>query len=254
MAAMSVQTTKLAERLAALASIDIGRIASTGAVKARDVAALLPMPPNVVAFASARSATLPGTRHERAAFAKREIPHFYQTIDVVLDRLSAFADGLGEPKPSLLDIVVLATARLLRRTPALNAAWQDEGMLLYDRIDIALSQGSRMIVIADADRTGLRGINQSIAAAEEGLGTFAIADFTAAGIREASAIIDPHHAGVIALGAPHERAVMKDGAVAVETYCRVTLSADHRVVDGAAAAEFLSELKTLLEDPISLLL
>jgi pyruvate dehydrogenase E2 component (dihydrolipoamide acetyltransferase) len=252
---MSVQSTKLAERLAALASIDIGRIANTGAVKARDVAALLPMPENVVAFAAAvRSEALPDTRRGRLALAKREIPHFYQTIDVVLDRLFAFADGLGERKPSSLDIVVLATARLLRRTPALNAAWQEEGMLLYDRIDIALTQGSRTIVIADADRKGLSGIARSIVAAEEGPGTFGIADFTATGIREASAIIDPHHAGVIALGAPQHRAAMTDGALTMETYCRLTLSADHRVIDGAAAAELLSELKTLLEDPISLLL
>jgi len=250
---MTVHTTKLAERLAALASIDLGRLGKAGEVKARDVAALLPLPQNVVSFAAAPRA-LPTTRGERLNHAKREVPHFYQTIDVALDRLLDFAKALGEHRASLLDIVVLATARLLRRTPALNAVWQDDGMLLYDRIDIALSQGSRTILIADADRQGLRDIARSIVAGEEGIGTFGIVDFTATGVREASAIIDPHHAGVIALGAPQERVVSQDGAFVAQSYCRLTLSADHRVIDGAAAAEFLSELKTLLEDPIGLLL
>jgi pyruvate dehydrogenase E2 component (dihydrolipoamide acetyltransferase) len=248
-----MHTTKLAERLAALASIDLAKIVRTGEVTARDVAALLPLPPNVVSFAASTRA-LPTTRGERLNNAKREMPHFYHTIDVALDRLLNFAGALGEHKPSLLDVVVLATARLLRRTPALNAVWQDDGMLLYDRVDIALSQGSGTIMIADADRQGLRGVARSIAAGEEGSGTFAIVDFTATGIREASAIIDPHHAGVIAVGALQERVVSQDGAFVVQSYCRLTLSADHRVIDGAAAAEFLSELKTLLEDPIGLLL
>ncbi len=253
---MTAQPTRLAQRLAALASIDLGRLGKDGEVKARDVAALLPQPQNVVAFAAAprSAAALPATRNERLAHSKREMPHFYQTVAVKLDALFAFAEGLGDDKPTLVDIVVMATARLLRRTPALNAAWQDDAMLLYDRIDIALSQGSRTILIADADRQGLRAIARSIAAGEEGVGTFAIADFSATGMSEVSGIVDPHHAGLIALAAPQERVVPRDGAFAVERFCNLTLSADHRVIDGAAAAEFLSELKTLLEDPLTLLL
>lgn len=253
---MTAQPTKLAQRLAALASIDLGKIGTGGAVKARDVAALLPQPRNVVAFASPPRAAevLPATRNERLAHSKREMPHFYQTVAVKLDALFAFADGLGEDKPALVDMVVMATARLLRRTPALNAAWQDDAMLLYDRIDIALSQGSRIILIADADRRGLRSIAEAIAAGEEGVGTFAIADFSATGMREVSGIVDPHHAGLITLAAPQERVVSRDGAFAVERFCHLTLSADHRVIDGAAAAELLSELKVLLEDPLGLLL
>jgi len=253
---MTVQTTKLAQRLAALASIDLARIGTGSVVKARDVAALLPQPQNVVAFASPPRAAeaLLATRNERLTYSKREMPHFYQTVAVKLDALFAFADGLGKDKPSLVDIVVMATARLLRRTPLLNAAWQDDAMLLYDRIDIALSQGSRTILIADADRKGLRGIAQSIAAGEEGIGTFAIADFSATGMNQASGIVDPHHAGLIALATPQERVVARDGAFAVERFCHLTLSADHRVVDGAAAAEFLSELRMVLGSPIELLL
>lgn len=253
---MTAQPTKLAERLAALASIDLDRLGKDGTVKARDVTALLPQPQNVVAFtAPPRMAeVLPTTRNERLAYAKREMPHFYQTVAVKLDALFAFADALGEHRPALVDIVVMATARLLRRTPSLNAAWQDDAMLLYDRIDITLSHGSRTLLIADADRQGLRAIAQSIAAGEEGMGTFAIADFSATGMSEVSGILDPHHAGLVTLAAPQERVVSRDGAFAVERFCYLTLSADHRVIDGAAAAEFLSELKSLLEDPIGLLL
>lgn len=253
---MTVQTTKLAQRLAALASIDLGRVGKDGEVKARDVAALLPQPQNVVAFAVPQrvAEALPATRSERLAYSKREMPHFYQTVAVKLDALFAFAEGLGEDRPTLVDIVVMASARLLRRTPSLNAAWQDDAMLLYDRIDIALSSGSRTILIADADRKGLRAIARSIAAAEDGVGTFAIADFSATGMSEASGIVDPHHAGLIALATPQERVVARDGAFVVERFCHLTLSADHRVIDGAAAAEFLSELKSLLEDPTRLLL
>lgn len=253
---MTAQPTKLAQRLAALASIDLGKIGTGGAVKARDVAALLPQPQNVVAFASPPRAAevLPATRSERLAYSKREMPHFYQTVAVKLDALFAFAEGLGDDKPTLIDIVVMATARLLRRTPSLNAAWQDDAMLLYDRIDIALSQGSRIILIADADRRGLRSIAEAIAAGGEGAGTFAIADFSATGMSEVSGIVDPHHAGLITLAAPQERVISRDGAFAVERFCHLTLSADHRVIDGAAAAEFLSELKALLEDPLGLLL
>ena len=252
---MSIHSTKLAERLAALASIDLGRINAAGAVKARDVAALLPMPQNVVAFAGPilaasghASQTLPATRNERLAHAKRETPHFYQTIDVTLDRLLHFAEGVGEHKSSLQAIVVLAVARLLQRTPGLNAAWQDEGMLLYDRVDVALGQGDRTALIADAARKGLRGIAEAIAAGEDGIGTFAIVDFAATGVREASAIVDPHHAGVIALGAVQERVASKDGAFVAESYCRLTLSADHRVIDGAAAARFNAYLGQILAD------
>lgn len=255
---MSVQTTRLAERLAALASIDLTRLASGGEVKARDVAALLPQPANVLAPAalSRTIAPLPQARSERLAHAKREIPHFYQTVEIGLDRLLAFAAELATDgqTPGLTEIVVMATARLLRRAPALNAAWQEEGLVLYDRVDVALARNSRTVLIGDADVRGLRGICQAIAAGEDGIGTFAIADFSATGLREATAIVDPHHAGVIALGAIEERAVSGEQGFVAESCCRLTLSADHRVIDGAAAAEFLSELKALLEDPIALLL
>lgn len=255
---MTVQTTRLAERLAALASIDLARVAARGEVKARDVAALLPQPANVATMAapSRAAAPLPQGRGERLAHAKREIPHFYQTVDIGLDRLLAFAAELAADgqAPSVAEIVVMATARLLRRTPALNAAWQEEGLLLYDRVDIALARNGRTVLIGDADAKGLRGICQAIAAGEDGTGTFAIADFTATSLREASAIIDPHHAGVIALGAIEERVVSGERGFMAKPYCRLTLSADHRVIDGAAAAQFLSDLKTVLEDPIALLL
>ncbi|MGE0153814.1 MAG: 2-oxo acid dehydrogenase subunit E2 [Reyranellaceae bacterium] len=251
---MSLQSTRLAQRLAALASIDLASIdltglAGKGAITVRDVAALLPAPDRTAIAAP------PGTRNERLALAKRATPHFYQSIDVALDSLLAFAAGLGlERETALPDLAVLATARLLRRTPALNAAWQEEGMLLYDRVDILLARAGRTILIADADRKGLRAIARSVAAAEDGEGTFAIADFAATGILQAAAIVDPRRAGVLALGAPQQRAAARDGGIAVETFCRLTLSADHRVIDGAAAAQFLSELKNSLESPLELLL
>ncbi|MGE0659534.1 MAG: 2-oxo acid dehydrogenase subunit E2 [Reyranellaceae bacterium] len=253
---MTAQPTKLAYRLAALASIDLSRIGSGGEIKARDVAALLPVPEKAVAPASlpVPAEALPTTYSQRLSTSKREVPHFYQTVSVKLDALFAFADSFGAERPSLVEIVLMATARLLRRTPLLNAAWRDDAMLLYDRVDILLAKGGSVALIADADRKGLRAIAESIDSGEGGSGTFVIADFSESGMSKVSAIVDPLHAGVLAIATPQHEVALREGVLVAERICHLTLSADHRAIDGSTAAEFLFELKSMLEDPLKLML
>jgi pyruvate dehydrogenase E2 component (dihydrolipoamide acetyltransferase) len=197
----------------------------------------------------------------RLALSKRSLPHFYQTIECRLDALLALQDELGDARVQPTDFVVLALARILRQMPIVNARWSDEGIVERDSVDIALSTGNAgedPVVIAQADRLGLRAIAAARTAPRQdsGLmsGSFVLLDLSAGDIDQASAIVDPLNAGVLAIGAVRERAVADQGEVRIAKTMRCTLSGDHRLIDGAAGAEFLAELRRRLENPMALLL
>jgi pyruvate dehydrogenase E2 component (dihydrolipoamide acetyltransferase) len=215
----------------------------------------------------------------RMVEAKQQVPHFYLSIDCEIDQLlklradlNAKAPEKGEDafKLSVNDFVIRAAALALRKTPAANAAYSEEGAVMFDAVDIsvavAIPGGLITPIVRGADHKGLAAISnemRSLASkAKEGKlkpeefqgGTFSISNLGMYGIREFQAVINPPQGAILAVGAGEQRPVVRGGALAVATVMTCTLSVDHRVLDGAIGAEFLAAFKKLIEDPITMLL
>ena len=215
----------------------------------------------------------------RLSEAKQTIPHFYVSIDVELDALMKLRadlnarspkDGPGAYKLSVNDLVIKATAATLRKLPNTNASWTDGAMVIYDDVDISIAvsipDGLITPIIRHADRKGLATISAEMkdlaARAKSGKlkpeefqgGGFSISNMGMFGVKEFSAIINPPQAGILAVSAGEKRPVVKDGQLAVATVMTVTLSVDHRAIDGALAAEWVATFKSIVEDPLSLML
>ena len=210
----------------------------------------------------------------RLTESKQSVPHFYLTIDCEIDALLKIRTELNAKSDayriSVNDFVIRAAALALRQVPAANASWSDEAILLWDTVDIAvavaLDDGLITPIVKNADRKGLAAIADEtkdlVARARAGKlkleefqgGTFSISNLGMYGVRDFAAVINPPHGGILAVGAGEQRAVVKDGALAVATVMSCTLSCDHRAVDGAVGAQFLAAFKKLVEDPLTMLL
>ena len=215
----------------------------------------------------------------RLTEAKQSIPHFYVSMDVELDALLKLrsdlnakspADGPSAFKLSVNDFIIKAAALTLRRVPGVNASWTDDAMVLFDDVDIsvavAIADGLITPIVRKADQKGLAAISNEMkdlaARAKSGKlkpeefqgGGFSISNMGMYGVTSFSAIINPPQAGILAVAAGQQRPVVKDGALAIATVMTCTLSVDHRVIDGALGAEWLSEFKRIVEDPLSLML
>lgn len=209
----------------------------------------------------------------RMAESKRVAPHFYVTSDIDMTEalrlrqsLNALVDERG--KISVTDMLVKAAARTLREFPEANASFAEGKLRMYQRINIgvavALDQGLVTPVIPDCDTKPLSQIAQEakelVERARTGRlrpddltpGTFTISNLGMFDVEEFAAIINPPEAAVLAVGSVVPRPVVVDGEVKVADRMKVTLSADHRVLDGAVAARFLQRLKLFLEQPLHL--
>jgi pyruvate dehydrogenase E2 component (dihydrolipoamide acetyltransferase) len=213
--------------------------------------------------------------------AKQTIPHFYLTSDIVIDRLIALReeanaaapkdrDGKAAFKLSLNDFIIRALALALQRVPAANAVWAGDRILRFARSDIgvavALDGGLIAPIIRSADSKSLRAISAEMKdlgarARDKKLkppdyqgGSSAISNLGMYGVREFSAIINPPQSTILAVGTARRQAVEKsDGGIAFASVLTVTLSCDHRVVDGALGAELLAAVKAFLETPVTML-
>ena len=215
----------------------------------------------------------------RLTEAKQTIPHFYVSIDVELDALLKLRtdlnakspkDGAGTFKLSVNDLLIKAAAITLRRVPRVNASFTDEAIILYDDVDISVAvsipDGLITPILRQADRKGLASLSNEaktlIERARAGKlkpeefqgGSFSISNMGMYGVKEFAAIINPPQAAILAVAAGEQRPVVKDGQLAIATVMTVTLSVDHRVIDGALAAEFVAAFKQVVEDPLSLML
>ena len=209
--------------------------------------------------------------------SKQQIPHFYETIDIDVQALSSLREKLNKQlerenvRLSVSDFVNKAIAAALLMHPNVNAHFngQKNEMTRFGDVNlgiaVALPDGLIVPVLRNIDQMGLREIRQrSVDLADRARAgklkqdeltgaTFTVSTLGAFGVREFSAIINPPEVGILAVGAVEKRAVVRDDQVVPGTMMSVTLSVDHRVVDGATAAEFLRTLKSMLEEPAMML-
>jgi pyruvate dehydrogenase E2 component (dihydrolipoamide acetyltransferase) len=237
-------------------------------------AAATPFAPGSEKFTAVPNDAMRKTVARRLSESKATIPHYYLTVDCEIDALLALRKTLnekaGDTKISVNDMIVKAVALALVKVPGANASWTDDAILRYAHADVAVAvaiEGGLITpIVREAETKGLariaaetkdlaaRARSRKLKPEEYQGGTFAVSNLGMFGIREFAAVINPPHGGILAIGAGEQRAVVKDGALAVATVMTVTLSADHRVIDGAVGAEFLAAFKRLIEEPLTMLL
>ncbi len=217
----------------------------------------------------------------RLTEADRDIPQFYLTIDCEIDRLLAARKEVNDSAPgdpetgkpayrvSVNDMVIKAAAAALGRAPAVNASWSDAAIIRYNAIDVAVAvaiEGGLITpIIRNADRKGLAAISAEMKAlagrAKDGKlmpeeyqgGGFSVSNLGMFGIKDFTSIVNPPQACILAVAAGEPRPVARDGAVVVRTMMSVTLTCDHRVVDGATGARWLQAFKGFIEAPATML-
>lgn len=209
--------------------------------------------------------------------SKQNVPHFYETIDIDVEDLSKLRERLNaklekeKVRLSVADFITKAVAAALLRHPALNSRFDAaKGEITqYGDVNMGLAvsipDGLIVPVLRGVQSMGLKEIRQRsvdlydraraqrLKREEQSEATFTISSLGSFGIKEFSAIINPPEVGILAVGAAEKRAVVRNDQIVARTMMTVTLSCDHRVVDGATAAEFLKTLKDLLEEPGMLL-
>jgi pyruvate dehydrogenase E2 component (dihydrolipoamide acetyltransferase) len=208
----------------------------------------------------------------RLAESKYSAPHFYLTIEIDMEKAIQLRKQLNEVSPTKLsfnDLVIKAAAVSLRQHPAVNSSWLDDRIRVNKDINmgvaVAVDEGLVVPVIRYADIKTLSQINSEVKdmatrARDRKLGleemqgnTFTISNLGMFGIEEFTAIINPPDSCIMAVGGIIEKPVVKDGEIVKGSRMKVTLSCDHRVVDGATGAQFLKTFKEILEDPIRIL-
>ena len=211
---------------------------------------------------------------KRLVESKREAPHFYLTIECELDSLIKLRQDLNnrldKDKLSLNDFIIKAAAIALKLVPAANVAWAESYLRSYDHVDIsvavAIPGGLITPIIRRADQKPLLSISKEMKdlaqrAKDNKLkpeeyqgGTFSISNLGMYGIKNFAAVVNPPQAAILAIGAGEQRAVVKEGAIAIANMMTCTLSLDHRAVDGVIGSELLNAFKKTIQDPLSILL
>ncbi len=278
-----VYATPLARRIATQSAIDLHTIQGSGPrgriVKA-DVESALSNPiitqkiQNLSTYTDITLNNMRKTIAKRLTEAKQTIPHFYLTVDCEIDALLALRTKLNAlpnaaQKLSVNDFIIRASALALKEVPEANATFHDTFVRQYDAADVAVAVaidgGLVTPVIRNADDKSvltLSGEMKNLAArARDGKlkpeeyqgGGFTLSNLGMFGVKHFGAIINPPQASILAVGAGEQRAVVKDGQLAIATVMTCTLSVDHRAVDGAVGARFLAAFKNAIENPLMLL-
>ncbi|WP_241075010.1 pyruvate dehydrogenase complex dihydrolipoamide acetyltransferase [Achromobacter insuavis] len=274
----------LARRLAAQWHVNLLEVQGTGPrgrIVRRDVEAARDRAPVAAApsgnRAAARRVPHSGMRRaiaRRLTESKQQVPHFYLTVDCRMDALLALraqANQGGAVKLSVNDFIVRAAALALREVPEVNASWQDDAIEFHAGADISVAVatdgGLVTPIVRDADVKPLSAIAGEIVELagrakvnrlkpeEFTGGSLTVSNLGMYGIKQFAAIINPPQAAILAVGAAERRPVVDDnGDLQAATVMTVTLSADHRVVDGAVGARWLAAFRTLIENPVRILL
>ena len=251
------------------------RAAATAAAVAAPPVTPWPAPPDTE-FEDIPLTQMRKTVARRLTESLGPVPHFFLTIDVDMTRALAARKRVNEllaargAKASINDLVIKAAAVALTHHPECNAWWQGDAIRRFNRVHIgvavAVPDGLITPVVRDAQAKGLAQISSEVRelagrAREKKLqpreytgSTFSMSNLGMFGIEEFTAVINPPEAGILAVGAVEERPVAVDGKVVVQPRMRVTMSCDHRVIDGAQGARFLATLKSFLEEPAAILI
>jgi len=210
---------------------------------------------------------------KRMPLSKAPVPHFYVTSEVAMDRAWALRAELnaleGQPKVSVTDLIIKACALALLKNPGVNAQLQGQSIRVFHRahvgLAIALDEGLITAVLRDCDVKPLtqiaveardvaeRARGGKLRAQELSGATFSISNLGMYDVEEFSAIINPPEGAILAVGSVLEKPVVEDGQLRVGRRMKMTVSCDHRVMDGAMGARFLQDVKRLLEEPLRLL-
>lgn len=285
-----VKASPLARKIAAQSGVDLKLVQGSGPggrIVRRDVEAAGTAPAAAAtAGAPQRVATQPGVEFDdvaltpmRGAIAKRmplskaPVPHFYVTSEIAMDaawELREQLNGLeGQPKISVNDLVVRACALALLQHPGVNASFQGESIRVFHRVHmgiaVALEEGLITPVLRDAHAKSLaqlavesrdlaeRARQRKLRTQELSGATFSISNLGMFDVADFSAIINPPEGAILAVASVRKVPVVTEGGLGVGRRMAVTLSCDHRVIDGAMGAKFLQDVKRLLEEPLRLL-
>ncbi len=278
-----VAASPLARRMAAQSGLDLGSIRGSGP-HGRIVKADIDRVLQAGTLPAASEAEQPPERIElsnvrkviaaRLLEAKQTIPHFYLEADAdagaLLDlRRRINAEVERERRVTVNDLVVKATAMALRRVPQVNSAWGGDHIVRHRQVHVAVAvavdDGLFTPVVRNTDRKGILEIAGEIRALVDKTrsgklmpeeyqgGTFSVSNLGMYGIEAFAAVINPPQGGILAVGAATERPIVRDGAVKSAPVMTLTLSGDHRVIDGAVGARWLAELRAFIEDPALML-
>ena len=288
-----IKASPVARRLAQDAGLDLaavqgsgpgGRVIKRDVEAAAEAAAAAPVPAVPTWPAGAPDTEFVDTplSQMRKTVARRlteslgPVPHFFLTVDVDMTRALQARKQVNQllaergAKASINDFVIKAAAVALTHHPECNAWWQGDSIRRFNRVHMAIAvavpDGLITPVVRDAHAKGLGRISAEVRelagrAREKKLqpheytgSTFSISNLGMFGIEEFTAVINPPEAGIIAVGAVEERPVVREGQVVVQPRMRITMSCDHRVIDGAQGARFLATLKSFLEEPAAILI
>lgn len=288
-----VKASPLAKKIASETGVDIRQVAGTGEggrIVKRDIESFVPAAATASPqAASSQSGIAPALGQEsfreekvsqmrktiakRLAESKYSAPHFYLTMEINMDKAIEARKSMNEfgtAKISFNDLVIKASAAALRQNPKVNSSWLGDKIRYNDHIHIgmavAVEEGLLVPVIRFADQLSLSQIsNQAKSLGQKAKNkelqpkdwegnTFTISNLGMFGIDEFTAIINPPDACILAVGGIKETVIVKDGQMKIGNVMKVTLSCDHRVVDGAVGSAFLLSLKGLLEDPVRILI
>lgn len=282
----------LAKRIAEIENIDLSQVPGSGPhgrIVKSDILGTKGTLPQVVKshsfgrikeeYALKPLSQMRKTIAKRLLDSKQTIPHFYLSVDCILDNLLAIREEMNSKAPkggeaplyklSVNDFVIKASAHALKAVPEANASWSDNGLLQYNNIDIsvavAIEDGLITPIIKNADQKSLslisnemkdlikRAKSSSLKADEFQGGGFSISNLGMYGIKEFNAIINPPQACIMAVGAAEKRPIIENDEIEIATVMNITLSCDHRVVDGAVGARFLQAFKAYIENPAMML-
>ncbi|CEF55932.1 pyruvate dehydrogenase complex dihydrolipoamide acetyltransferase [Acetobacter ghanensis] len=285
-----IVASPLARRIAASKGVDLSSIKGTGPngrivkrdVEAAEATKTAVQQPASAAPSAGSSRLIPHSTMRkviarRLSESKATIPHFYVSMDVELDalmalrsQLNALSDNEGPDafKLSVNDMLIKASALALKQVPEVNASFTEEGMILHDDADISvavsLDDGLITPIVRAADRKSLKQISQEakglVARARAGKlkpeefqgGTFSVSNMGMFGVKEFAAIVNPPQAAILAIAAGKRQPVVSGDEIKIATVMTVTLSVDHRAVDGATAAKWLSAFRSIVQAPLAL--
>ncbi|MCE2777409.1 MAG: 2-oxo acid dehydrogenase subunit E2 [Algoriphagus sp.] len=288
-----VKASPLAKKIASEKGVDIRQVAGSGEggrIVKRDIETFVPAAATASpqasstqvmaspalgqeSFTEEKVSQMRKTIAKRLAESKYSAPHFYLTMEINMDKAIEARKSMNEfatAKISFNDLVINASAAALRQNPKVNSSWLGDKIRYNDHIHIgmavAVEEGLLVPVIRFADQLSLtqisnqakslgqRAKNKELQPKDWEGNTFTISNLGMFGIDEFTAIINPPDACILAVGGIKETVIVKDGQMKVGNVMKVTLSCDHRVVDGAVGSAFLLTLKGLLEDPVRILI